>query len=189
MGAMLDLRIKMNSSIVFLCMVLILFCSCQVPNPPAQGWHKVFQNDEKGAVTFGDKEKLIEAVRLGCPVRIGWGGNRVEHVADAAFLTILEGEVFAQIDKIVGQAPRIEGDTVKIRFRTQNHWTKIAGTNGYSTGLMTDYFQDTIAGGGTDRYAASTWYVQYPCNPSGIEARPLWRKDSPKWESWQENNE
>ena len=169
-------------------LALILLSSCQSPNNPAHGWQLVFQNDESGEATFGDKSKLIDAVRSGYPVRIGWGGNRVEHVADAEFLTIFEGEVFAQINAIVGQAPRIDGDSIKIRFRTQNHWTKIAGTNGYSTGLMIDYFQDTIAGGGTDRYSPTTWYVLYPNSQLDRKPLPLWRKESPKWEIWRKNN-
>lgn len=171
-------------------LALVLLCSCQPSNKSAQGWQMVFQNDESGKTSFGDKSKLIDAVRLGYPVRIGWGGNRVEHVANAEFLTIFEGEVFAQINTIIGQAPQVVGDSVKIKFRTQNHWTKIAGTNGYSMGLMTDYFQDTITGGGIDRYFPTTWYVQYPNNYDQLEteARPLWQKESPNWEKWKKNN-
>ncbi len=172
----------------FICLALILFCSCQSSNDAIEGWQKVFQNDANGSVSFGDKSALIDAVRRGYPVRIGWGGNRVEHVAEAEFLTIFQGEVFAQIKTILGQAPRIDGDSIKIRFRTQNHWTKIAGTNGYSTAFMTDYFKDSLVGGGTDRYTATTWYVYYPKNSSDIEARPLWRKESPNWENWNKTN-
>jgi len=161
------------------------FLSCN-SSPTHAGWQKVFQNDTNGNATFGDKSKLVDAVRLGYPVRIGWGSNRIEHVADASFLTIFEGEeVFAQIKSIVGQAPRIDGDTLKIRFRTQNHWTKMAGTNGHGTAFMTDYFNDTIVGGGTDRYGETTWYVLYPSHQLDIEARPLWRKESPNWEKWE----
>lgn len=171
--------------------VLTLFlCSCHTPKASNAGWQKVFQNSAEGKVIFGDKSALLDAVRLGYPIRIGWGSNRVEHVADAEFLTIFEGEeVFAQIETIVGQAPRIDNDSLKIRFRTQNHWTKIAGTNGYSTGLMTDYLHDSIAGGGTDRYTATIWYVLYPNHRLDIEARPLWRKESPNWEKWQKIEE
>lgn len=167
---------------VFLC---IVFMSCQ-SDKEQSGWQKVFQNDASGHTVFGDKSKLIDAVRLGYPVRIGWGSSRVEHVADADFLTIFEGkEVFAQIRTIVGQAPRIDGDTLKVRFRAQNHWTKISGTNGYSTGFMTNYFNDTITGGNVDRYTATTWYVLYPSSNQNIEARPLWREGSPNWKKWE----
>lgn len=170
-------------------LLLIAFFSCESSSKGQQGWQMVFQNNANGEVVFGDKSKLIDAVRLGYPVRLGWGGNSVEHVTDAAFLTIFEGEVFAQTNSIIGQAPRVDGDTVKIRFRTQNHWTKIAGTNGYSTGLMTNYMQDTIAGGGTDGRASARWYVLYPNNQSETKSRPLWREESPNWEHWKKNND
>ena len=148
---------------------------------------KVYKNDALGQTVFGDKSQLIDAVRLGYPVRIGWGSNRVEHVAGADFLTIFEGkEVFGQIKTIVGQAPAIERDSLKIRFRTNNQWTKMAGTNGYSTAFMTDARQDTVVGGGVDRVGATTWYVLYPSAPVDIEARPLWREGSPNWDKWKE---
>lgn len=167
-------------------MVLVIE-GCSAPNESNSGWQKVFQNDASGNSVFGDKARLMDAVRLGYPIRIGWGSNRVEHVADAHFLTIFDGEeVFAQTQTIIGQAPTIEGDTMKIRFRAQNHWTKMAGTNGYSSGLMTDYFNDSIAGGGVDRYTATTWYVLYPEHKLPIEARPLWKKDAPNWNTWKE---
>jgi hypothetical protein len=127
---------------------------------------------------------LIDAVRLGYPIRIGWGGTRVEHVSEADFLTIFEDEVFAQIKTIIGQAPSVKNDSVKIQFRIQNHWTKITGTNGYSTAFMTDYFNDSIAGGNTDRYTATTWYVLYPEHTVSIEARPLGRDESPNWDTY-----
>lgn len=179
----------MNRNIVLIILSFFLI-SCKQENQSNGGWQLVFKNNEKGQTKFGDKSKLIDAVRLGYPVRIGWGGNRVEHIANADFLTIFEGkEVFAQINTVVGQEPRIDGDSMKIRFRIQNHWTKIAGTNGYSTCFMTNYFQDTLAGGGMDRYSTTAWYVLYPGKQSVIEPFPLWRKESPNWEKWNENNE
>ncbi|MGY3792572.1 hypothetical protein [Aquimarina sp. 433] len=178
-----------NHLVKILCLICILCCSCNSPQKSNAGWQKVFQNDESGDIIYGDKSKLIDAVRLGYPVRIGWGGNRVEHIADATFLTIFEGkEVFAQINTIVGQAPAIDNDSLKLRFRTQNHWTKISGTNGYATNFMTNYLKDSIVGGGTDRYTATTWYVLYPEHSLDIEAKPLWRKESKNWGEWNKKN-
>jgi hypothetical protein len=190
---------NMNKTKILVCIMIFtgMFFSCNQEvqessylKPIESGWQMVFQNDANGQVTFGDKSKLIDAVRLGYPVRIGWGSNRVEHVAEADFLTIFEGkEVFAQINTIVGQAPQIHGDSLKIKFRTQNHWTKISGTNGFTTSIMTNYFQDTLAGGNTDRYKATTWYVLFPNHKLAIEARPLWAKKSPNWKKWEQENE
>ncbi|MEM7483913.1 MAG: hypothetical protein AAF348_01775 [Bacteroidota bacterium] len=170
---------------LFEILLVFIVLSCTTENQSTSGWQKVYQNDKNGQALFGDKSKLIDAVRLGYPVRIGWGGTRVEHVTDASFLTIFQGEeVFAQIRPIIGQEPRIDNDSLKIRFRKENQWVKMAGTNGYSTGFMINYFSDTVKGGGEDRYNSTTWYVYYPKNANGIEPRPLWRKESPNWEKW-----
>lgn len=166
--------------------LLIVLCySCRPSAHTEAGWQKVLVNDADGNIEFGDKSKLIDAVRLGYPVRVGWGGNRVEHVANADFLTIFDGEVFAQIPSVVGQEPRVDGDSIKIRFRPENKWTKIAGSNGYANGFMINYMQDSIAGGNIDRYGTTTWYVLYPAHQLPIEARPLWRSSSPNWETYQ----
>ena len=170
-------------------LLIALLPSCENAHGTQGGWQKVYQNDAAGNATFGDKQKLIEAVRLGYPVRIGWGSTRVEHVAPADFLTIFDGEVFGQIKPIIGQAPRIDSDTTKIRFRLQNHWTKISGTNGYATSFMTNYFQDTLVGGGTDNFNSTTWYVLYPSHAEPIEPRPLWREGAPGWEKWNAENQ
>ncbi|WP_420603660.1 hypothetical protein [Flagellimonas sp.] len=171
-------------------LILILFCACQPQNHTNEGWQKVYQNDALGKTTFGDKSQLIDAVRLGYPVRIGWGSTQVEHVTDASFITIIQGkEVFAQINTIIGQAPQIQGGSFKIGFRAQNYWTKIAGTNGYSTSLATDYFKDSILGGNSDNASATTWYVFYPRHQSKMEALPLWKKESPNWKAWNNTKE
>jgi len=165
-----------------------LFCiviACQSPTSGTSGWQLVYKNDANGQAIFGEKEQLLDAVRLGYPIRIGWGSNRIEHVADADFLTIFNGkEVFAQIKPIIGQHPQVNGDSLKIAFRANNKWLKMAGTNGYATSLMTDYLQDTIVGN-NERFSATTWYVNYPTNPPNIIARPLWRKNSPLLEEWE----
>ena len=171
---------------LLLCILtLFTLIHCQPPNSSNSGWQLVYKNDAIGKAVFGDKAQLLDAVRLGYSIRIGWGSTRVEHVADADFLTIFNGtEVFAQIKPIIGQRPQVISDSLKITFRTNNKWVKMAGTNGFSTSLMTDYLQDTIVGNG-ERYTATTWYVNYPTNPKAIEARPLWRENASLWKEWE----
>ncbi len=170
---------------VLICGVLLV--SCQGENTSRAGWQKVFKNAPDGTSLYGSKSDLIDAVRLGYPIRIGWGSNRIEHVADASFLTVFDDkEVFAQIESIIGQAPAVENDSLFVRFRMENNWTKISGSNGYAMGFMTNYFQDTISGGGFDRYNATTWYVMYPEHTLNIEPTPLWRESSPNWEKYNE---
>jgi hypothetical protein len=66
-----------------------------------------------GAVASGSKALLVEAVRKGRPVRVGWeldfdknGEADLIHWAEATFLTIFEGEVMAQIAPIHRQHPK-----------------------------------------------------------------------------------
>jgi len=148
-----------------------------------QGWQLVFRNGPDGETISGSKSELLEAVRNGYPIRMGWGIRRasdttksVEHVADAVFMTIANGtEVFAQTVQIIGQAPDLNSSDIKMRFREQNKWVKMAGTNGYSTGLMVNYLQDTLVNYGQDRKAGTSWYVNYGIiPPSNREAKPLW---------------
>lgn len=60
----------------------------------------------------GTKQALIAAVERGDPIRIGWfldvnndGTGDVSHWADAQFLSVFEGEVFAQLSAIMEQTP------------------------------------------------------------------------------------
>ncbi len=158
-----------NKSILVIGMTLaMLTYGCKVSNHASCGWKKVFVNNADGTTAYGDRQELVRAVRAGYSVRIGFGEKPIEHVADANFLTVVDGqvfkgEVFAQIPTIVGQLPTVENDSFKIRFRTWNHWTKMVGTNGYTTAIMTDYQKDTIVNDNNERYRSSTWYVAYPC--------------------------
>lgn len=168
---------------VFL-LVLLICISCTTNQKEStntissSGWELVFRNDSKGKVVFGDKEKLIDAVRNGYPVRLGFGDRRpndttksVEHVAEAEFLTITNTqEVFAQLKPIVGQNPDL--DSLKITFRENLSWTFMGGTNGFSDRLTRDVINDSIVGH-QSRPTAISWYVNFPSQPNTVAA-PLW---------------
>ena len=140
----------------------------EADRPQATAWQLIYQNDQAGNALTGDKQKLIEAVRLGYPIRIGFGVRRtsdttksVEHFADAHFLTIANGqEVFAQILPIVGQYPHLDSSSLQITFRENLQWTIIVGTNGFSDRLMLDALQDTIVGH-RDRPTEVSWFACY----------------------------
>ncbi|MEO1037349.1 MAG: hypothetical protein AAFX44_17465 [Pseudomonadota bacterium] len=114
---------------LWLAIVLVTGCAgiSETKNTDSGSWHTVFAHDSNGAATQGSKQALVDAVRAGKPIRVYWAGRRVEHVADAFFLTILGGEVFAQIETIQGQAP--SDDPPAIEFR-DNQWRTILSTNG-----------------------------------------------------------
>ena len=96
----------------------------------------LLKTDFDGKVIEGSLDALIEAVKSGESIRIGWqldfNEDKVpdlEHWIDAKFLTIMNGHVFNQIDPIYAQAPMAEIPQVEIS-NSPLKWTAIIGTNG-----------------------------------------------------------
>ena len=102
----------------------------------AQSYNIVFSTDFDGEVISGSKEQLIAHIRDGKAVRVGWqldfdrdNQSDLDHWIEANFITILEGEVFVQIDPIYAQGPNAGIPQVEI-FPDNTKWTAIIGTNG-----------------------------------------------------------
>jgi len=158
----------------FVVFVLFWMMSCQEAsemnnriNTSGTSWQLVFKNDRNGDPVFGDKATLLDAARNGTPIRVGWGGKlrrdstkTLEHYGEGVFLTILnEEDLFVQLPQIVGQQPFFDPDSLKIRFRETNKWTRMVGTNGYALGLMIDIKNDSVLSNGLDRKAETSWYI------------------------------
>ncbi|WP_417451196.1 hypothetical protein [Kordiimonas sp.] len=90
-------------------------------------WRLAYAHDGQGRAIEGSKQALVDAVLEGKPVRIYWTGRTVQHVSDAGFLTLLQGEVFAQIPMITAQRPSTDPATVDLRDGT---WQSVFATNG-----------------------------------------------------------
>lgn len=102
----------------------------------AQSYEIILETDFDGLVTKGSKVELIQQVRDGKSLRVGWqldfdGDQKadLEHWIEATFITILGGELFTQIDPIYAQGPNLEIPQVEI-FPDDTRWTAIIGTNG-----------------------------------------------------------
>lgn len=145
-----------------LSIITILLLICTIGQ--AQEWTRVYQNDAAGKAVSGTIKELIEAVRAGLPVRVGWSGQsptnpriKVEHVADAKFLTIMSNEtVFAQIDPIIGQTP--DFDQQFIELKEGSSWVLIAASNGKSDAMMTNTKTGEVLGHNQTGRAID-WYV------------------------------
>ncbi len=107
-----------------------------------QEWQLLYQNDENGKAVFGELNNLKKAVRSGKDIRIAWGFQhpekqkvRVEHIADAAFLTIQSDSiVYAQIRPITGQTPDFENFQMLLKENLE--WIFIGGTSGAMDTMM-----------------------------------------------------
>lgn len=89
-----------------------------------------------GEVIEGSKQLLIDEIRKGKSVRIGYqldfnsdGVADFDHWATAEFITILDGEVFTQIRNINIQIPNMKVPQIDI-MPNNIMWTAILGTNG-----------------------------------------------------------
>ena len=145
--------------------IIVFFLLSFVSNLNAQrSWKLTYQNDESGNTLFGDMSTLVAAVRDGKSLRVGWKSQspsdpkrKVEHVADAKFLTILSDNiVFAQIDPIIGQTPDFVSQEIILKENLT--WVLIAGSNGKSDSIM----RNTITGeivGHNQRNRSFDWYV------------------------------
>ena len=148
----------------------------QVSQQQPVGWHLVYAADSTGARTAGDKAALLAAVRAGQPVRLGWAityrlpdstTSTIEHFAEARFLTIHKGEVFAQIAPIIGQRPSAREAVIAFRGKNGELWYAMLDTTGRLRGFFAGEFYSTSQGADktesheqTSR-TATFWYVQF----------------------------
>ncbi|MEM7549593.1 MAG: hypothetical protein AAF363_07960 [Bacteroidota bacterium] len=124
-------------------------------------WKLVYEHNESGEVISGSKSDLIEAVRSGKDVKLGWkmggAGQFVEHYAEVQFLTIMEGEVYGQISPILSQEPSFAKKTVG--FREGLKWSLIASTTGVNSTLFYNITDGTALDDGKYRWG-NKWYVK-----------------------------
>ncbi len=146
-------------------LTVVLFVSLTTLAQDNSKWKLVYHNDKDGKTVDGKIENLIEAVRLGEQIRIYWSSQRksdatkkVEHFADAKFLTILSDTiVFAQIDPIIGQTPNFDSQTIQLKENLE--WSLIASSNGKSDNMMRNVVTGEILGHGIGAFAIK-WYIR-----------------------------
>lgn len=139
----------------------LLFCSiclwtCSEAQPAhgetSNAYTIIYEADSEGNAIAGDLKSLKVHIQNGNPIRIGWILEFpnpqtqelmvLEHWADAGFVTLLNGHVFAQINPIFQQGPNF-GDPPQV-YLLNNHpdgWVAIVGT----TGTMRQKFKKSEA--------------------------------------------
>ncbi len=114
---------------IILYLTVIMTCNILV----AQDVEILFETNFNGE-TQGSLEKLIEHVRSGTEIRVGWamdfdgdGLADVEHWAPCEFISVYDGHVYNQIRNIHQQSPGPGG--MKISGK-ENYWYALIGTDG-----------------------------------------------------------
>jgi len=106
-------------TVMLLCCLTVTQLSAQSADGAARDglYQVILEVNRKGEVTKGNIAQLIAYVQQGNPVRVGWQLNfqnpdstkqeiiSLYHWTDAGFITVLQGEVFAQISSIYEQGP------------------------------------------------------------------------------------
>ncbi len=131
--------------------VLLLFFGCSPKTSTSNSWEVVLKTDKEGAVLKGSKAALMDAIRSGADIKIGWGGKRedlsIEHLSVPIWLAILsEKEVMAHLDPQVLSG--IDWDSLKVSYEDvsllQKEWRVVLTTKGDFDAVWYDIKADTL---------------------------------------------
>ena len=109
--------------------------SCSDINEPE--WEIAYKNDKDGNALVGSKQELINAIRLGVPVKIAWGGkgskHSIEHISEPIWIAILdEKEVIAHLEPQVLSV--IDWDSLSAKYsdssKLKEEWRVVISTKG-----------------------------------------------------------
>lgn len=175
------------------CLILLFiscgfFCNCAYESQVQPAWHLIYKNSHDGRSLYGSKTDLIDALRMGSPLRVGFGGRRLqdttrsmEHIAEARLISITNGEdVFAQVSTNIGQTPDLDADTVTIIHKPQGQFNWIIGTNGTMSSLSVDFIIDSLHQASIS-HRGFYWYVNTPISKDKYNKlkkqfpEPLWK--------------
>ena len=154
---------------------------------PQTAWRLVYRHDLYGNQLEGTKTTLLNAIRSGQEIQIGWGLKRsagkttksVEHLVAPVFVTITdEAEVSAQMPEHIGQQSYWEIDKSKFSDGAVM-WRGLATTKGLFDAIWVNRGNGEVVRRAPQR-AAFSWFVQGPVHHStslatqnGVIAEPL----------------
>lgn len=156
---------------------LLFLVNCQAPDsattPPNLGWQKVYAHDEKGNPTFGSITALINGIRAGHDVRVGWGWQRavadstlrLEHMAEPLFLSIIQEKM---VSVVIDGHPMLQSyvDMSNQNFRTPMQlWQCVMTTKGTFNAKVFDVSNTEMIRDMPQRQRI-TWFLEYPAQPT-----------------------
>jgi len=149
-----------NYQLRLVCLLLAMFTHFHLLSQNS-GWQLIYEHSAQGELIKGSKKDLIDAVRMGKEVRVGWkmGSSEqyVEHFAEAQFLTIMNGEVFGQITPILSQ--KTNQQEKKIGFREGLKWSFIASTTGVNATMFYSFTDATVLDKSSYQWG-NQWFVK-----------------------------
>jgi len=114
-------------------------------------WRHVFSSDPQGKDAGGSRQALIDALRRGSPLRVGWGEAdadgkwKVEEFADARFTNLMDGrDVVAQLDDAMIQTNYTDASKAGLRDPAMS-WHALASTDGRLEAIMVETATGKVA--------------------------------------------
>lgn len=127
--------------------ILLAFCPAIAGADDAActaAWRWLFTSGPHGEDVDGSRKQLIDALRRGSPLRVGWGEAAadgawsVEEFSNATFVNIMGGkDVVAQLEPALIQDNYIDATVADLKAPLID-WHAIASTDGRFSATMTD---------------------------------------------------
>lgn len=146
--------------------LFLMLPSSLLPAQNQSKWELIYENDSDGKAIQGNLNELMQAIRGGAEIRVGWLHQspeqpiiKVEHLANAKFVTIMSDQtVFAQIDPIIGQTPDFKKQLILLKENLE--WSFIASSNGLQESMLRNLSSGEVLDHQRRRWGIK-WYVRY----------------------------
>lgn len=134
-----------------------------------QGWTAVYANDENGVASSGSLQSLIEGLRKGYSLKIGWSWTRrigdstvtLEHFAEPIFISIIqEKNVSAIIDPHPLLKNYINIDQ-QVFDNPANIWQCVLTTTGSFNAMVYNRTSGEVVRNWPQKHKM-VWYLEYP---------------------------
>lgn len=114
-------------------------------------WRHLFTSGPQGEEAGGSRQALIDALRRGSPLRVGWGEAdadgkwKVEEFSDAGFTNLMNGkDVVAQLDSALIQTNYTDAAKAGLRDPAMT-WHGLASTDGRLEAVMVETATGKVA--------------------------------------------
>ncbi|MEM9648103.1 MAG: hypothetical protein AAF969_06450 [Bacteroidota bacterium] len=143
-----------------------LILACNTTTPIEDNWRIVLKTGRDGSVLSGSKADLMDAIRAGQDLKIGWGVKRkdlsIEHISAPIWLAILsEQEVMVHLDPQV--LSTIEWDSLNAHYKNSNllqqEWRVVLTTKGDFDAIWYDRKADTLVRRWPQKHRM-TWFAE-----------------------------
>lgn len=163
--------------ILFYLILIVTSNSCGY-NEGSNEWNIIYKNDKEGNVLIGSKTELINAIRQGQDIKIGWGAkgenHSIEHLGDPIWLAILdEKEVIAHLEPQVLSLIDWENSTANYVDATliQSEWRVVITSKGEFDAVWYDRRGDSVTKRIPQNHVIS-WFSKSGAN----KASPLFKE-------------